>query len=377
MSLLSFLTGVSSLFSGGDKTRTTGEGHESMTGEQAVVGDSTSTSTNTTKGTQNSTQNSKTKSYQRTDTWGQSNTNTATTGQSDTSRSGVQQNYSDATIAGLEDLLGTSFASGATEAGQKALTDRLAQVRADSNRTFDVSGFVSGITRAAASQTQMDMEGRINEMLSATGGSETGNSMAALLGNRVRNDAAASFAGIASDAMATGEEIRRAGMESNTMQTSQLVGDISGQLGALLEASRGGITSYRDNESTNYAEQQAQSTHYKEGQVTTGSTTGTTKTNTKTTQTSKDKTKTTETGLTQVKSEKDTKTKTKEKKGDLFTNLVNNLSKSSKDASNKTKSVAQKPKVTTTQKSAKQLKAEEDERKRKELEAQIKKRRTS
>ncbi len=351
MGILSFLTGVSSLFTGGDKTRTTTDGSESMTGEQAVVGDSTSTSNSTTNNRSVTDTKSTQKSYQRNDTWGQSNTNTKqnTVGESNTSKSGVQQNLSDETYAGLEGLLANSFASGATQQAQGSIQDRLAQITSRAGREFDVDAFVSGVSRAAASQTQMDLESRINTMLSDAGGSETGNSMAALLGNRVRNDAAATFAGVVSEATMAGEQMRTAQEESTTNQIGQLSGDISNSLTALLDASKGAISQYQDNENTKYNEEQntSQSTHYKEGSVTTGTTTTNTKQDTKTVQNTKDTTKTTETGLTQVKSDKDTKSKTKTKEGDLFTNLVKNLTKTGKDATN-TKSVAQKPKTTSS-----------------------------
>jgi len=104
---------------------------------------------------------------------------------------------------------------------------------------FDVSGYVNGIAAAAGAATQGDLESRINSILSATGSSETGNSMSALLGNRLRNDATATLAGIVSQATAQGEQIKEQQQASLTEQIGGLANDLSAHLTNLLQAGAG------------------------------------------------------------------------------------------------------------------------------------------
>ena len=150
------------------------------------------------------------------------------------------QQYSDEVLAQVNSLLSAGLTSGQFEEGQEAIGGRLKQVQSAAQEPeFNVDDFVSGITRQAAAATQGNLESNINAILSATGTSETGSSMSALLGNRLRNDAAANFAGITSQARATGQEIKRTDRESLSSQIQGLGGTLSQQILALLSAGKG------------------------------------------------------------------------------------------------------------------------------------------
>lgn len=100
---------------------------------------------------------------------------------------------------------GTGFSDSTAAVGGrlKQLVDQSKQPQ------FDVAGFAKGITDAATSGAQIDLESGINGMLSKSGITESGNSMGALLANKLRNQTAATLGGVAAQATATGEGIRQ------------------------------------------------------------------------------------------------------------------------------------------------------------------------
>lgn len=312
MSFFSFLTGVGSLFADPNKKESKSSTSTNQDIEQAVTGktDQTSSITGTTTGNTNTTQ---------TNTSSQTGTSTGT---STSSATGKTTNYSADVMASLDSMLKQQMAAGGVTASTDALKGRLDQVKAMAANEFDVEGYVSGITSAAAAATNSDLEDRINTTLSAVGGSETGNSMAALLGNRMRNDAAANLAGVASSAYAQGEAIRDQQRTSVTAQMSQLAGDMNASLTALLGAAKGGTQTTTESGKT--TQQQSDKTA---GTSKTG-----TKTDSKQTEKQTGKTSTSETGVTQTKSKTDSKTSSKSKKGDLFSNIIGKLTDSSKAA---------------------------------------------
>lgn len=99
---------------------------------------------------------------------------------------------------------GTGF-NDATSAASGRLKQLVDQSKAPQ---FDVAGFAKGVTDAATSGAQLDLESGINGMLSKSGITESGNSMGALLANKMRNATAATLGGVNAQAMATGEGIK-------------------------------------------------------------------------------------------------------------------------------------------------------------------------
>jgi len=121
------------------------------------------------------------------------------------------KDLSDPLLKSLETLFqgqvgGSGFADSAG-----AVSGRLKQLVDQSKAPqFDVAGFAKGITDAATSGAQIDLESGINGMLSKSGITESGNSMGALLASKLRNQTAATLGGISAQATATGEQIRQA-----------------------------------------------------------------------------------------------------------------------------------------------------------------------
>lgn len=128
---------------------------------------------------------------------------------------------------------GFSDSTGAIDTRLKQLSQQALQPQ------FDVAGFASGISRQAEAAAGLDLESSINGMLSASGGSEGGNSMNALLANKMRNTTAANLAGISSQATATGENIRQTQQNSITSGIQGLGGTLADQLLKLIQGTRG------------------------------------------------------------------------------------------------------------------------------------------
>lgn len=234
MSLLGFLGGVGSLFgSGGTKSNSSTSQNQNSKTEQASTGKQQTTG----KTLGHTVQNTNAKTDQHTTSVGRTDTNT----RESSATTGATTNYSSDVLAALDSILTQSLGSGTSQQATDALSGRLGQVQdAAAQPGFDVEGYVSGIANAAQVGIQADLDSRINSILSATGSSETGNSMSALLASRLRNDAASNLAGIVSNATAQGTQIQQGQQESLTTQISGLSGDLTTQLVNLLGAAKGG-----------------------------------------------------------------------------------------------------------------------------------------
>lgn len=161
------------------------------------------------------------------------------------------QAYNDTVLSGLNNLMTAAMQTGNFGTSQDALTGRLSQVQtAAGNPTFDVDAFTSGITQQATAATQMDLDSQINGMLSSTGSSETGNSMSALLGQKMRNNAAANLAGITSNARATGEQIKMQQGQALTGEIASLTDSISNQILALMQVGKNAATAATESSNT-------------------------------------------------------------------------------------------------------------------------------
>jgi hypothetical protein len=337
MGLLSFLTGVSSLFGGSDGKKQNTSTNQNQNSETAQTGKTTTTGTinSGTVASGSSTQTgSQTTSGKSTGTVAESTKGTTTaTGTEKTQTTDKTSQYSSEVLASLDSLLMQSLGSGTAQQATDALQGRLNQVKnAAAAPAFDTEGYVAGIANAAMARTQDDLDSRINSMLSATGSSESGNSMAALLGNRMRNDAAANLAGIVSNATAQGQQIAQSEQESLTSQISGLSNDLAGQLQNLLGVAKGGQSTSVGTGQATTAQSTANQQQSNQSSTATENVNQSTK-STATEQTKSD-TKQTESGTTDAtqvsQTNVNTKTNTKTKDGkDLFGNILEALGKSS------------------------------------------------
>jgi len=311
MSLLGFLSGVGSLFSGGsDKSNTKSNLTQSTSSssEQAATAqeDTKSTTTANTSASGSST------------TTGTGST--TQTGKESTTQQNTTTNYSASVLASLDALLSEQMGNGNAQQGADTLSQRLKEITAQASKPgFDVEGYVSGIAKAASVDQQNALDSNINQILSRTGTSESGNSMSALLANKLRGEASANLAGIVSQAQATGAQIKNAEQESFTSQISGLSNDISGQLAQLLSAAKGGTsTSTGTQDTTSQQAQQSQQTQQTQEQQQQQSTQNT-------------NSSTSQQGVTQTTGKETTTQKgsTSTQKGDLFSRITDALSKSS------------------------------------------------
>lgn len=260
MSLLSFVTGAASLFGGNSSgSNTSGFVNTNSASDQASSASESKTGS-TTQDAKSSGVSAGTQNTSQTGT---------TTGKESSQTAGTTTNYSSNVLASLDAILGAQLGNGMAGTGNvagatDALKGRLQQVQDLANKpAFDVNGYVSGITEAAATAGQSDLDSRINTMLSGTGTSEGGNSMAALLGNKLRNENAANLAGVKANATAQGQQIAQAEQTSITGQISGLSQDIMGNISNLLAAAKGGTQTATGvaNTTSNQAQQQTGATN--------------------------------------------------------------------------------------------------------------------
>lgn len=105
---------------------------------------------------------------------------------------------------------------------------------------FDVDGFVSGIMQGAEARTAAELESGTSRIANETGVANNANSAAALLTSRLQQDATANLAATRANAVAQGEEIRRAGQTARhetmgmagQLQDNSLQQMLAGLLGA-------------------------------------------------------------------------------------------------------------------------------------------------
>lgn len=158
----------------------------------------------------------------------------------DSDTSAESQDLSPQLLAALEGLFSRQVGGGGFERAGSAVSARLGQILDQAAAPqFDVTGFARGVSEQAASVAGLDLESSINEVLSSSGTSEKGNSMSALLGNKLRNATAANFAGISSQATAQGEQIRQSQQQLITESIAGLSGNLQESILGLIQATRG------------------------------------------------------------------------------------------------------------------------------------------
>lgn len=151
-----------------------------------------------------------------------------------------QQELSEPLLRTLEEVLGFSLTSDNYQKSTDALSDRLTQLEEQAAQpSFDVEQYTSDVVGRAASAAGIDLESQINQIMSNTGGSISGNSMNALLANKLRNQTAANLAGVEAEARATGEQIQQSREKQITEGITGLSDTVSAQMLGLISAVRG------------------------------------------------------------------------------------------------------------------------------------------
>lgn len=195
-------------------TTTTSSGTETTNQNQTGTKSSTGTTTNTQTGT-SSQQTTGSQTGQTTQTGQQTQQNQQTGSQ-------TQTNFGSGVLAGLESqvmqLLGQSRTAGSFESG------------------FDPDEYVSGVMAAAEAKAQNEIDLGANNIFSTVGGRE--NSMSQLLSAKLRNDSAASLAGVRAGAEGQAQGILR----ENFMANAQAAGQDQGFLAQLTNALKGGVS---------------------------------------------------------------------------------------------------------------------------------------
>lgn len=154
------------------------------------------------------------------------------------------QDLSPELLQQLEGLFSSVLSGGGMEQSQAALSAQLARVLEQAGGPeFNVDRFVSDLMQSATSGAQLDLESNRNALLSQAGGaSADGNSMAALLVNRLQNNTASALAGAGAEARAAGEGILRTNRESSTSQISGLSDGLAQGILGLIQQTRGANT---------------------------------------------------------------------------------------------------------------------------------------
>jgi len=150
------------------------------------------------------------------------------------------QDLSPELLKSLESLFQSQVQGPGFGQAQDAISARLAQLSTQANAPqFDVAGFAKGITDQATAAAGLDLESNINSVLSGSGASEGGNSMNALLANKLKNQTAANIAGISQQATATGEQIRQGQQGQITAGIQGLSSTLSNAILDLIKSTRG------------------------------------------------------------------------------------------------------------------------------------------
>lgn len=218
-----------------------------------------SSKTNTTL-TKDETTNQATDSFKlgdSTTTTAQQGTGTSATQQSSqaaTTNVGTQaqetksQQYSDETLAGLENKVSSLFGSNNLSNTVNTSIDRLDD--------FDAGRFVSDSVAAAASKEQSGLDELLGGLSDNIGSGLGNNSMATLLASRAQGDAAARVQGVRANAEQAAQGILR----DNASVSVGAAGAESGFLANLLSALKGGVSATTGTGTTTEAGTQAGTT---------------------------------------------------------------------------------------------------------------------
>lgn len=188
---------------------------------------------------------------------GSSSTSQSATGTSQTSGTSASKNAgatsSSTKGSQTQTQTGQSFSDLILQALEGSTTQALAAAngsQVNTNINFDPTSFVNSGVAAAAADQQAQLEQSINSLFDTTGGTAGGNSMTALLANRLRGDAAASLAGTRADLTAKANEIQQGNIRTALAGQAQQQGFAA----QLLDALKGGVTTQTGQASTTQAQ---------------------------------------------------------------------------------------------------------------------------
>jgi len=172
------------------------------------------------------------------------------------------------------DMLTQAVQSGlGDQSGLESVRKRLAEINGQSP-AFDSAGYVNSIMQSARSDVAGQVESATGNVRGRVGATGKSNSAAALLEAKIKNQGAATLAGVQGDAMAKAAELSRVEQESRTGQITNLAGQTDAGSANLLNA----LLQARETQSTTGS---ATSNQQQVGNQT-GTTTGQTSTNTQT-----------------------------------------------------------------------------------------------
>jgi len=194
-------------------------GSQNTTVSKTDVTDQTQTGTSSTSGSTQTSGTSTTATNQATSNTGTS----ATTGTTSQVANQQSTQFSEPVLGTLENSVQALFAG-------------LPTTPSSMGGSFDHDAFVSQGVQAAQSQVQGDLEKTLNGVFDAVGGRDDQNSMATLLANRARGDAAAQIAGVRANLESTAQGIDKDRFLANL----QGIGQQEGFAGQVLDALKGG-----------------------------------------------------------------------------------------------------------------------------------------
>lgn len=144
------------------------------------------------------------------------------------------------------DALSGLFTNGQLQANQTqvqtALGANLAAVQDAAANPFDQKAYINGIMTSANNTANNDLVAGLGKTVMATGGSLEGNSMSALLANKLKTDTASQLAGIQSEATAQAAQLAQGQQESATNQSLALSAGLTKNLTDMLTLFRGAQT---------------------------------------------------------------------------------------------------------------------------------------
>jgi hypothetical protein len=140
-----------------------------------------------------------------------------------TTQDQTTKSFSDVILSALE---GSTL--GAIQAANSA--------KVDTSNDFDADAFVSGGMASAAASQQAQLEQSLNGLFDASGGTASGNSMSALLANRLQGDANASLAGQRATLAGQAAQIQNQNIQTELAGANQ----VQGYAAQLLAALKGG-----------------------------------------------------------------------------------------------------------------------------------------
>jgi hypothetical protein len=178
--------------------------------------------------------------------------NTSQTQNSNSKQVASRKEYSDAFLQNLELTAANALVNNANnQESIQAQTQKVqsANLGAKPAYNFDAEAYVRGVTEAARASINNDLEANTNAIAAQTGGSQAGNSQAALLAGKLRADSAKQIAGVTAEAQGNAAQIagnlrqqQVAELQSGTEQVGSLASAGDAGLTSLLNALRGGET---------------------------------------------------------------------------------------------------------------------------------------